>query len=279
LAEGSPVYEALNGMAFAIGQNNAMMYQKKIIDYLIGWESTITARVDVDVVEVQKLHKILEHYETKVHGLRKKVATVEKKNKSPNAGLVQKLDRNIEKLEEAWKNHEKTASSLCNLLEEVTQRGWKDLYPVIRASMQFHQDCVRKESDIFAALSTIDETLTSIFNDSNSLDLSKKLFTDGFKMAAIPNLLPSKQQSTHQSVEDCVDENEKVEVFEDLEEEEEVDEDEDKERENADCGSTGSPANAWVSFEHEEENNHQDKKQASHDAPPSPTGVMHTIPA
>jgi hypothetical protein len=285
MAEGSPGYEVLNGAAtsfvsthqtaFDIGRNNAMTYQQTITDYLIEWENTLTARVDVEAMEEQKLHKILEHYETKVYGLRKQVATMEKRKKSPNDKLMQKLGRNVEKLEDAWENHEKTASDLCNLLEEITQRGWKDLYPVIRASMHFHQDSARKESDVFATLSTVEEKLASIYNGFNSLDLTKKQSKDTSKMAIL--LLPNDEQTTHQFVdEECVDQSKKDEVIEYLEEEEDVDE-KDEQQKIAGSGSLDSTTDA-VSLEHEEEEEKEEDKVQER-TPPSPTGVMHTIPA
>jgi hypothetical protein len=47
-----------------------------------------------------------------------------KENKYPSE-LSEKLNRNEGKLEQAWKLHKESASTLCNLLDESTTGGWK----------------------------------------------------------------------------------------------------------------------------------------------------------
>jgi uncharacterized protein YicC (UPF0701 family) len=107
---------------------DAEHYQKNIIAYAIQWEQIVTARVDDGLKKTNVLYQNLNHYQTKINSLRKKVNAVKNKGKESPAKLIQKLTRNETKVKHSWELHEASASTLCNLLEGVTKGGWKDLY-------------------------------------------------------------------------------------------------------------------------------------------------------
>lgn len=137
----------------------AAEYQDQVVDYCIEWERIVTGRVDQGLKETSKLHARLMHYENKVEGLRKEVNTKEDTKKGASSKLKAKLERNESKLEAAWKNHERSASLLCNLLEQVTKRSWKDLAPLVLNSLQWEVERAAGQYDIFARLPTIGEAM------------------------------------------------------------------------------------------------------------------------
>ncbi len=130
------------------------MYKNKIVKYAVEWESVVTARIDKEVEANDKLHSNLAHYTTKVEGLRKKTnkiieteqARAEKKKEEKKGSMAapavperlrSKLERNESKLATAWQIYERSASDLCNLLEEVTAHGWNDLHPLLLNLIQW----------------------------------------------------------------------------------------------------------------------------------------------
>jgi hypothetical protein len=60
--------------------------------------------------------------------------------------LAEKLQRNEEKLDEASGLYESAARPLCVLIEEVVHYGYKDLYPLIVATMKFEMERGQNES-------------------------------------------------------------------------------------------------------------------------------------
>jgi hypothetical protein len=147
----------------------AEQYQKKIINYAIEWEQLVTTRVDEDLKKNNALHDTLNHYENKVDSLRKKVNAVENRGKESPAKLSEKLTRNEDKLKQAWKVHEESASTLCNLLDEITTGGWKDLYPLVMEALQWEVGRATGEHDVYGKLSEVEKGMTSTFDEKASV--------------------------------------------------------------------------------------------------------------
>jgi hypothetical protein len=160
-AKGSPI-ENLVG---SIDKNNSFLsvycnasnqadqssqkYKNDILEYCVEWECVITSRIDKDVDTTKKLRESYNHYLNKVDVLRKKVNGQEIKGKSVNDSLAEKLQRNVEKLDEACSAFESAARKLCVLIEEVVHYGWKDLYPLILAIMNFEIHRSQNEARTF----------------------------------------------------------------------------------------------------------------------------------
>jgi hypothetical protein len=138
-----------------------LKYTNDIIEYCIEWESVISSRVDKDSHITMKLRESYNHYLNKVDALRKKVNGQETKGKSVNDSLAEKLQRNVEKLDEACNAFESAARKLCVLIEEVVHFGWKDLYPLIQASMKFEMNRSQNEARTFLTFQS--DTLENAF--------------------------------------------------------------------------------------------------------------------
>ena len=128
----------VGGLRADTTKEHLAIYQDSVVDYLAEWETTVSHRVDTEQKKVDELAKQLSHYQKKVSNLREKVNSKETKTgKDAPAALRDKLKRNEDKLEKAWQTHERAASKLADLLEEVVKYGWKDLYPLLRSVLNF----------------------------------------------------------------------------------------------------------------------------------------------
>jgi hypothetical protein len=136
-------------------------YQDNIIDYVVEWERIVTARFEEENTERQRLNGVLNHYQTKVEGLRKDVNKKLDKGLSSPSRKTEKLSRNEDKLKIAWEEHEHSASRLCDLLQEATESGWKDLYPLVIAMMKFDSEKSADEREILSKMDEVEALVES----------------------------------------------------------------------------------------------------------------------
>lgn len=130
-------------------------YDRFILDYALDWEKVVTGKLDAEIKEVQKLQRRRLHYERKVAGLRKRTNNMESKGKELPESLIEKLNRNEDKLKESFESHEQRSCDLCILLEEVTESGWKDLYPLLKNTMRYEVSRTQRDAACFSNLTTI----------------------------------------------------------------------------------------------------------------------------
>jgi hypothetical protein len=154
---------------------DAEQYQKNVIEYAIEWEQIVTTRVDEAMKKNNVLHERLNHYQNKVDVLRKKVNAVESKGKETPSKLSVKLTRNEDKLKQAWKLHEESASKLCNLIDEITTGGWKDLYPLVTEALQWELGRATGEHDVYGKLSEVEKEMTSTFDEKAFVPVVEQL--------------------------------------------------------------------------------------------------------
>ena len=130
-------------------QNGNDEYQQHILDYVVQWEQIATTTIDECLQDVKKLQQTRIHYEKKVEGLRKRVLNHDQKGKDLNTDLKEKMNRNEMKLRDAWKEHEEYASQLCMLIEEVTNEGYNDMYPLLSNLMKFEYNSSVRNYNIY----------------------------------------------------------------------------------------------------------------------------------
>jgi hypothetical protein len=187
MAKDSPIFDpignSLGGDSMAIvareastaGRDFTASYENKVLDYCIEWERIISARIETELNETSKMKDRLNHYQNKIMELRAKVNHSTDKSIEPPKKLSVKLERNETKLNKAWKDHEQCASKLCTLIEEITDRKWKDLYPLVKASMQWEVERVSTENEVFAKLPLITDILSDTFENGMSTELTVSL--------------------------------------------------------------------------------------------------------
>lgn len=145
---------------------SAQEFKDTILDYATEWETIVTKRIDRDLVEVKQLQRDRLHYENKVAALRRKVNTIETKGKTVPDATVEKLERNDKKLDIAHRGHEIKAAQLCVLIEEATNSGWKDLYPLVESVLRWDETRLSRESMAYEGIPT---TLQRISNTAQRL--------------------------------------------------------------------------------------------------------------
>ena len=151
--EGSEVIEyslgSIRNLTKQQDQNGNDEYQQHILDYVVQWERIATSTIDECLQDVKKLQQTRIHYEKKVEGLRKRVLNHDQKGKDLNTELKEKMNRNELKLRDAWKEHEEYASQLCMLIEEVTNEGYNDMYPLLSNMMKYEYNSTVRNYDIY----------------------------------------------------------------------------------------------------------------------------------
>lgn len=112
-------------------------YLEHILTYASDWERILTTRVNKHLKHADKLRLDLDHYQTKVEELNKDANKTMTKGKSVSDKGVDKLKRNEQKLVNARREHEQFVTDLCGFMEEIMERGWKDLHPLLVKMAQF----------------------------------------------------------------------------------------------------------------------------------------------
>jgi hypothetical protein len=163
-------FQCIQQLASAQGHVDTMEFQTHVLDYVAEWEKVITTRIDSEWKDVKKLAADRGHYENKVEVLRKKTNEMQAKGKVTPSATAEKLQRNEEKLKEAFEIYELAAGKLCVLIEEATTGGWRDLYPLVKNVMKWEANRVGRESDIYAKLLP---TLVILKNTYVAADKSK----------------------------------------------------------------------------------------------------------
>ena len=157
---------SLQQLASMQARVNVLEYQQYVIDYAVEWEEIVTGRIDSQTKDVKKLQQDRLHYEKKVDALRTKVNNTERKGKETPVATMEKLQRNEEKLRDAWENHETAAGRLCVLMQEAIHFGWKDLYPLVTNIMKWEVNRLGRENETYGRLPLTLEAMKADFEEN-----------------------------------------------------------------------------------------------------------------
>jgi hypothetical protein len=182
--------------------NKAKMYVSKyaefVINYSVEWERIVTHRVTTGLKKEEKLRVEVDHYQEKVESLRTTANSALAKGKMVDTKTADRLGRNEEKLKQAKTAHQTFSQSLCILIDEVTDRSWRDLHPLLVKLAQFDMTLSEDESK---ALAKLDQVVN---------ELKRVAATHGIKPQARlkdldnldPSLLNTKQPDPSKLIED-----------------------------------------------------------------------------
>ena len=137
-------------------------YGQFVINYAIEWDKVVTARVSTGIKAAENLRRDLDHYQKKTEGLRTGVNQVMAKGKQVDSKQELRLSRNEEKLTKARQEYNKVATDMCILIEEVTERAWKDIHPMLLKIAQFDSALSSDETKELAELSLVQEKLKKL---------------------------------------------------------------------------------------------------------------------
>ena len=164
--------------AFQLGEDHAKLFKTSIIDYVTEWYEIVTSRIKARTIEFTRLKANLLHYQKKVQGLdestekarRQAESTASKqlaptdtslrgmfnsmamtRSDSTRNKLEAQLDRNLLKLEGAREVFTMYGQSLILLIDEVVNRAWRDVLPVLLRSINLDMQQSKSIASIYAA--------------------------------------------------------------------------------------------------------------------------------
>ena len=125
-------------------------FHKFAIDYVAEWETTVTTRVNADMKATDQLRRDADHYKSKVESLQGNVKKYGDHGKAVPEATRDKLDRNEKKLQEATRLYNDAAEDLYLLMDEVVDRSWRDLHPLLLKTLQMEVDVCNHERHVMA---------------------------------------------------------------------------------------------------------------------------------
>jgi hypothetical protein len=140
----------------------ASKYAQFVVNYAVEWHKVVSTRVGNGLTQAEKLRLEVDHYQAKVEGLRQTANQTMAKGKQVDSKSAEKLTRNEEKLIKFKESHSKFTSDLCLLLEEVTERSWRDLHPLIVKIAQFDVTLSGDEAKTIASLNAVVSELKKV---------------------------------------------------------------------------------------------------------------------
>jgi hypothetical protein len=130
-------------------------YAQFVVEYAIEWEKVLTGRISVGIKKAEDLRRDLDHYQQKVESLRQSTNQYMAKGKQVDSKTADRLSRNEEKFMTAKREYDVFATDLCILIEEVTDRGWRDLHPLLIKLAQFDMTMSDDESKLMGTLNQV----------------------------------------------------------------------------------------------------------------------------
>lgn len=134
-------------------------YKQFIVDYAQEWYTTISDRVGADLKKAEKIRLELDHYQSKVESLRQSANATMAKGKTVDPKTAEKLTRNEDKLIKIKETSSKFINDLCLLMEEIVERSWRDLHPLLIKVSQFE---TQVSGDIAKANSSLDQIVSAL---------------------------------------------------------------------------------------------------------------------
>jgi len=135
-------------------------YKEHILDYAREWERILSTRITGHLKQSEKLRVDLDHYAKKVEDMNKTMNKTMSKGKSINDAGVDKLKRNEQKLTQARAQYDRFVNDLCGFMEEVMERGWKDLHPLLVKMAQFDSTLSNEEATLLkGSMANVAESL------------------------------------------------------------------------------------------------------------------------
>lgn len=122
--------------AFNLFKRYHEQYGNYLIKYVEDWERVVSQRINGLLIHYRELQEIAIHYNKKVGGLLNKVD----KSTSVRHKLAEKLDRNEIKEMGAVEARDTVGEHLYLYIEEVMERAWRDVFPLLLRSCRFEAE-------------------------------------------------------------------------------------------------------------------------------------------
>jgi len=106
-------------------------YEDEIAKYVTVWEKTVSTRVMSELKHTHSLYRKMVKYHGKVNSLTTSEQKKKKKTKKVDLEKIEKLNWNESKLRVAKKEYRRNLITLTLFTEEITDRGFKDIIPLM----------------------------------------------------------------------------------------------------------------------------------------------------
>lgn len=158
--------------------------RQEMLTYVGDWDRTITQRICTELRLVKALENSRAKYEVKVNNLRASVGKVNglktsvgmARNDKKEEELASKIARNETKLRRAAKEYRNNLINVTLLVEEATQRGWRDLIPLINKMIKNDIEATRVNSSLEEPLLGLWEEIEVI---ASRFDMTLEDITNG----------------------------------------------------------------------------------------------------
>ncbi len=139
-------------------------FLEHIIKYSEEWYNITSRKVAASLKSADKLRKELDHYESKVNRVNFEKARLAKNSTTSDAytNCCTKLERNEQKMRSSKQAYEAANKESTALIEEVTQRCWKDVFPALLRLTQFDASLATDEYKLFKNLNAVSKQLTEV---------------------------------------------------------------------------------------------------------------------
>ena len=144
LSENSPVSNALETSTqamFTVSQttlnSRAVEFHAQVLDHVDQWHNAVTTRVNNGTKTTDALRREVDHYGYKLDSLQASVAKIQEQGKPIPAATTEKVERNQQKLQQANDSYRAAAHEHYWLLDEVVNRSWRELHPVLLHLLEF----------------------------------------------------------------------------------------------------------------------------------------------
>ena len=164
------IQKTMVGRAQLFGQK----FEKHIVAYIKDWDDAVSTRISALMKEHERRRLDLEHYTRKVEGMRLTVNKAMASGKKVPADAADKLQRNEIKLKQSRESFEKYTHDFYLIVNEVTDRAWKDLHPILVKMLQFDMTLAQEEAKLYSSLRETIEALKAI-GTANDLDANGRL--------------------------------------------------------------------------------------------------------
>ena len=112
--------------------------------------------------KAEEMRVEVDHYQQKVESLRQSANQTMAKGKQVDTKSAEKLKRNEDKLLKIKETNSRFTSELCLLAEEVTERAWRDLHPLLVKVAQFDVTLSADEAKAMASLNSVVSNLKKL---------------------------------------------------------------------------------------------------------------------
>ena len=134
-------------------------YQREIVSYAGEWEKTVTTRVSAELKHHMALYRAWEKYHGKVQSLK---LTLQRRKQQRNPSLEDKLAWNESKLRNAKREYRRNLIAVTLLTEEVTDRSWKELVPLLLRMIDFDVSTTKDAKEVAMGLLDVREEMVQL---------------------------------------------------------------------------------------------------------------------